>query len=80
MMIRIQFSNGTSNTYRKTDTLSVLNFPPSEFYKPGYQKTRDDPPEWNRFTSIKVTALSTGATISFGNQMVQIELIEEVKE
>ena len=79
-MIKIHFSNGTSNTYNKTDTLSVLNFPPSEFYKPGYEKTRDDPPEWSRFTSIRMTALSIGAYISFGNQIVRIESIENGNE
>lgn len=53
-MIRLKFSNGTSGTYRDTDTLSVRSAPVSDVRKTGYEKTRDYTPEWSKFTPIMV--------------------------
>ena len=78
-MVIVKFSNGTRREYRDTDTLSVRNFPISDVPKTGYERTRDYPAEWSKFTPIRVTALLQGTTVSFGNELVQIDSVEIVK-
>lgn len=78
MRLRIIYDNGMQQEISDTDILFIRAHPPSETPKPGYEKTRDYPPEFCKFTPLRASVLTEGAYVSTSDKMLRVKLIEHL--
>lgn len=78
MRIRATFDNGVQQELAGTDIVFIRTHPPSETPKPGYEKTREYPPEFCKFTPLRASVLTEGAYVSTGGEMVRVKLLEHL--
>lgn len=78
MRVRVTYSDGTTQELSKADVVFIRNYPISDTPKPGYEKTREYPPEWSRFTPLRASVLAEGAYVSTGGKVVQVTAIEHL--
>jgi hypothetical protein len=78
MRLKVTFDNGTQQELAPDDIVFIRAHPPSETPKPGYEKTRDYPPEFCKFTPLRASVLTVGAYVSTGGTMVRVRLLEHL--
>jgi hypothetical protein len=72
MRKRVTYSNGTTAEIDESEVIFIRNYPVSDTPKPGYERTRDYPPEWSKFTPLRAAVLVVGHYVSTGGQVLQV--------
>lgn len=78
MRLKVTFDNGAQQELAPEDTVFIRPHPPSETPKLGYEKTRDYPPEFCKFTPLRASVLTLGAYVSTGDGIVRVKLLEHL--
>jgi len=78
MRLKVTFDNGTQQEFARDDTVFIRTHPPRETPEPGYERTRDYPPEFCKFTPLRASVLTVGAYVSTGGGMVRVKLLEHL--
>lgn len=74
----VTYSNGNTAEMDESDVIFIRNYPVSETQKPGYQPTRDYPPEWSRFSPLRAAVLAVGHYVKTADGVVKVIDIADV--
>ena len=77
-MVRVTLEDGSVREYRDGEVIEIENFPPRDTPAPGYERTREYPPEYRRATPLNVGVLTVGRCIAAGSGFVKVVNIEQV--
>lgn len=80
MRMRVSYSNGTTAEIDEDEILFIRNYPVSTTPKPGYERTRDYPPEWSKFSPLRAAVLAIGHYVSTGGQVLRVTDIANTTE
>lgn len=78
MRLKVTYDDGSQQEFDSGDTVFIRAHPPSETPKPGYEKTREYPPEFCKLTSLRASVLTVGAHVSIGGKIVRVKLLEQL--
>ena len=78
MRLKVTYDDGSRQELDGGQTVFIRAHPPSETHKPGYEKTREYPPEFCKFTALRASVLTVGAHVRIGGKMVRVKLLEEL--
>lgn len=80
MRKRVTYSNGTTVEIDDGEVIFIRNYPVSATSKAGYERTRDYPPEWSKFSPLRASVLAVGHYVSTGGQVLQVIDIADTSE
>lgn len=78
MRLKVTYDDGSHDELEDSDIVFIRAHPPSETPKLGYEKTREYPPEFSKFTPLRASVLTVGARVNSGGKMVQVKLLEHL--
>lgn len=73
----VTYTNGTISDFDCSEVIFIRNLK-SETFKPGYERTREFPAEWSKFTPLRAGVLTVGHYVSIGGKTLQVANIELV--
>jgi hypothetical protein len=77
-MLRVTFEDGNIIDYKDDDVIEIENYPARDTPKPGWQRTREYPPEYRRATPLRIGVLAVGHCVSTGSGFLKVARIERV--
>lgn len=78
MRLKVTYDDESLQELEDSDIVFIRALPPSETPKSGYEKTREYPPEFCKFTPLRASVLTVGAHVSTGGKMIRVKLIEHL--
>lgn len=75
-MLRVTFDNGTVSEFDPDEVIEVENYPPSDTPKKGWERTREYPPEYRRFTNLRARVLSLGHRVRLHDGIRTVVTVE----
>jgi hypothetical protein len=78
MRLKVTYDDGSQQELAASDIVFIRAHPPSETPKPGYEQTREYPPEFCKFTPLRASVLTVGAHVSTGGEFVRVQLLEHL--
>lgn len=78
MSLNVTYDDGSQQFLDAGDIVFIRAHPPSETPKPGYERTREYPPEFCKFTPLRASVLTVGAYVSTGGKMLRVKQLEHV--
>jgi hypothetical protein len=78
MRLKVTYDDGSQQEMDAGETVFIRAHPPSETPKPGYERTREYPPEFCKFTSLRASVLTVGAHVSLGGKVVRVRAVEHL--
>lgn len=78
MRLKVTYDDGSEQDLAPGDIVFIRAHPPIETPKPGYEKTREYPPEFCKFTPLRASVLTVGAYVSTGGKVVRVKLLEHL--
>ena len=80
MRILVTYSNGKSLDIDESEVIYIRNYPVSETQKPGYERTRDYPPEWSRFSPLRAGVLAVGHYVNTSDGVLKVVELTDITE
>lgn len=77
-MVRVTFEDGTVIECKDDEVIEIENYPPRDTPKPGWERTRDYPPEYRRGTPLRISVLTVRHCVRTGSGFVKVKSIERV--
>ncbi|MBB3332736.1 hypothetical protein BDK63_003639 [Halomonas campaniensis] len=77
-MLRVTFEDGTVQDYREDEVIEIENYPPSDTPKPGWERTRDYPPEYRRATPLRASVLTDRHRVHLHNGFIKVVKVEKL--
>ena len=76
--MRVAFEDGSVIEYKDDEVIEIENYPPRDTPAPGWERTRDYPPEYRRASPLRVGVLTVGHRVRTGSGFVKVVGIERV--
>lgn len=78
MNLKVTYDDGREQLLSAGDIVFIREHPPSETPKAGYERTRDYPPEFCKFTPLRASVLAVGHYVSTGGKIVRVKHLERL--
>ena len=75
-MVRVTFEDGSVMEHGDDEVIEIENYPPRDTPKPGWERTRDYPPEYRRATPLRIGVLTIGHHIRTSSGFIKVVKIE----
>jgi len=79
-MIKVTFDDGTVIDYPDDAVIEIENYPRRETPKEGWERTREYPPEYRRFSPLRINVLTIGHTVRIHSGISKVTAMEHVSE
>lgn len=75
-MVRVTFEDGSVIEYKDDEVIEIENYPPRDTPAPGWERTRDYPPEYRRASPLRISVLTVGHRVRTGRGFNRVSKIE----
>lgn len=75
-MLRVTLEDGSAIEYRDDEVIEIENYPPRDTPKPGWERTRDYPPEYRRASPLRISVLTVGHRVRTSKGFIKVVKIE----